>query len=540
MDNLITPDYSTKTSSRKWLRIGVFSLVVLAMGAIVGSALTAKGWSPFKASADNPALVLPENQPRINQSLTLNTGFSAVAKSVTPAVVVIRTQSRIDTQARLANPFEEFFGPGIPDQDDENGLPQRRRGLPQAPKGNSKDKKGQLVPVGTGSGVIVTPDGYIITNNHVVEGAEKVQVELADHKIIDAKVIGTDAPSDIAVIKIDSSNLPTVPLGNSDQAEVGDIVLAVGNPLGIGQTVTMGIISAKGRSTTSGVGRQSYEDFIQTDAPINRGNSGGALVNLKGELIGIPSQILSPSGGSIGIGFAIPTNMARKVMEQLVATGSVKRGMLGVLIRQLDADTADQFGFKGTGVLVEEVQKGLAADNAGVKHGDIITEFEGKRMTDSNEFRNSVANLAPGSTVKLKVWRDGKEQELSAKLVDASSQKTLASNNPLEADKADAGAGEGVLSGVKVETATPQILQQLNVGNDVKGVVVSSVDEDSAAAGRLRRGDIIQEVNRQPVNSAAEFTAAAKKAGNKRVLLYVQQQGRAGLRGGFVTVSPIE
>ncbi len=539
MDHLITPDYSTKTSSRKWLRIGIFSLVVLATGAIVGSALTAKGWSPFKASADNPALVLPENQPRINQALTLNTGFATVAKAVTPAVVVIRTQSRVDTQARSVNPFEEFFGPGVPDLDDENGAPQRRRVIPQTPKGNSKEKKGQLVPVGTGSGVIVTQDGYIITNNHVVEGAEKVQVELADHKIVDAKVIGTDPPSDIAVIKIESSNLPTVPLGNSDQAEVGDIVLAVGNPLGIGQTVTMGIISAKGRSTSGGLNK-GYEDFIQTDAPINRGNSGGALVNLKGELIGIPSQILSPSGGSIGIGFAIPTNMARKVMEQLVATGSVKRGMLGVFIRQLDADTADQFGFKGTGVLVEQVQKGLAAENAGVKHGDIITEFEGKRINDSNEFRNSVANLAPGSTVKLKVWRDGKEQELSAKLVDANNQKTLANNNPSEAEKTDAGAGEGVLSGVKVETATAQILQQLNVGSDVKGVIVSAVDEDSAAAGQLRRGDIIQEVNRQPVNSAAEFTAAAKKAGNKRVLLYVQQNRGGALRGGFVTISPLE
>ncbi len=542
MDSVFNPSHSeSKTRAKNWLRIGVFSLAVLCVGAVVGSALTVKGWSPFKGSGDNAPLVLPENQPRINQSLTLNTGFSAVAKAVTPAVVVIRTKGRVNPQqSPFFNPFEDFFN----DPDDNDGLPQQRRRVPQptpnAPKG--KDNKGKLVPTGTGSGVIVTPDGYILTNNHVVDGAEEVQVELADKRILKAKVIGTDAPSDIAVIKLEATGLPTVPLGDSNQAEVGDIVLAVGNPLGIGQTVTMGIISAKGRSTTTGVDRRAYEDFLQTDAPINRGNSGGALVNLKGELVGIPSQILSPSGGSIGIGFAIPTNMARKVMEQLVATGKVQRGMLGVVIGAVDEEMAEQFGYKNNGgVLVQEVTPGLGAEKAGIKHGDIITEFEGRKITDSNEFRNMVANLAPGSSVKLKIWRDGTEREITAKLADAAaSQRTLASNEPGSGGNSETAISEGVLSGVKVDNLTPDIVRSLNLNSNLRGVVVTSVDEDSPAAASLRRGDIIAEVNRQAVNNVAEFNAAAKKAGNKKALLYVQQQRGGAARGGFVTISPSE
>jgi Do/DeqQ family serine protease len=510
------------------------------VGAVLGSALTVKGWSPFKGSSDNAPLVLPENQPRVNQSLTLSTGFSAVAKAVTPAVVVIRTKGRVNIrQSPFFNPFEDFFE----DPDDNDGLPQQRRRVPSTPnKPNSKEKKGQLVPTGTGSGVVVTPDGYILTNNHVVDGAEEVQVELADKRVLKAKVIGTDAPSDIAVIKLDVTGLPTVPLGNSDQAEVGDIVLAVGNPLGIGQTVTMGIISAKGRSTTTGVDRRAYEDFLQTDAPINRGNSGGALVNLKGELVGIPSQILSPSGGSIGIGFAIPTNMARKVMEQLVATGKVQRGMLGVIIGPIDEEMAEQFGYKNNGgVLVQEVTPGLGAEKAGIKHGDIITEFEGRKVSDTNEFRNLVANLAPGSSVKLKVWRDGAEREITAKLADAAaSQKTLASNESGSGGSGETSISEGVLSGVKVENITPEMARGLNMGSNLRGVLVTAVDEDSPAASSLRRGDIIVEVNRQAVNNVAEFNVAAKRAGNKKVLLYVQQQRGNAIRGGFVTISPQE
>lgn len=538
MDSVYNPSHADKKSSpQNWLRIGVFSLVVLCVGAIVGSALTVKGWSPFKGSGDNAPLVLPDAQPRVNQSLTLNTGFSAVAKAVTPAVVVIRTKSRVSPQQQspFFNPFENL----IPD-DEEDGFPQPRRRVPQpapnAPKGKGK---GQLVPTGTGSGVIVTPDGYVITNNHVVDGADKVEVELADKRVLQAKVIGTDPPSDIAVIKLDATGLPTVPLGDSNLAEVGDIVLAVGNPLGVGQTVTMGIISAKSRSTSVG-GNRNYEDFIQTDAPINRGNSGGALVNLKGELVGIPSQILSPSGGSIGIGFAIPTNMAKKVMEQLVATGKVKRGLLGVSILpvSVDPDTAEGLGYKGNqGVIVQSVEPGLSAEKAGVRKGDIILEFEGKKVEDSNQLRNMVSNIAPGTTVKFKIWRDGVEREMSASLVEAEALKTVANNAPGEGNNGESGLGEGVLSGVKVDNITSDLAQRLNMNANLKGVVVTSVDEDSLAAGRLRRGDVIESVNRQPVTNVAEFTAAVKKAGNKKVLLYVHQQRGGVWQGGYVTVS---
>ena len=304
----------------------------------------------------------------------------------------------------------------------------------------------------------------------------------------------------------------------------------------------MGIISAKGRSTTGG-GNRNYEDFLQTDAPINRGNSGGALVNLKGELVGIPSQILSPSGGSIGIGFAIPTNMARKVMEQLVATGKVKRGLLGVSIQPVSAnpDVAEQLGYKGNqGVIVQSVEPGLSAEKAGVKQGDIILEFEGKKVDDSNQLRNMVSQIAPGTAVKFKVWRDGAEREMSANLVEAGDLKTVASNTPGEDDKGDSGLGEGVLSGVKVENITSDLSQRLNMNSNLKGVIVTSVDEDSAAAGTLRRGDVIQSVNRQPVNNVAEFTTLVKKTGNKKVLLYIQQQRGGVWQGGYVTVAPQE
>lgn len=541
MDNIFNPSRSSKTATRQnWLRVGIFSAVVLLVGAFVGSAITAKGWSPFKGSGDNAPLILPASQPRINQALTLTTGFSAVAKAVTPAVVVIRTSGRPQaSQSPFLNPFEEFFN-----SPDEDGAPQPRRRVPQpqAPKG--KERKAPTIPLGTGSGVIVTQDGYILTNNHVVEGAEKVEVELSDRRTLTAKVVGTDAPSDIAVLKLEATGLPTVPLGDSTQSEVGDIVLAIGNPLGIGQTVTMGIISAKGRSTRTGGDSRSYEDFIQTDAPINRGNSGGALVNLKGELVGIPSQILSPSGGSIGIGFAIPANMARKVMEQLIATGKVKRGLLGVGIIPVSAKPkeVEMLGYKGAqGVLVESVEPGLSAEKAGVKPGDIILEFEGKPVEDSNQLRNAVSQIAPGTSVKFKVWRDGAEREMTAKLVEAEALKTVATNSHEESEKDSSTNSEGVLSGVKVESITPELTQRLNLSAAPKGVLVTGVDEDSNAAGTLQRGNIIQQVNQQPVSNVAEFNAALKKAGNKRALLYVQQQTRNGTwRGGFVTVSAQE
>ncbi|HKY09609.1 MAG TPA: Do family serine endopeptidase [Candidatus Binatia bacterium] len=323
--------------------------------------------------------------------------YAGVVDNVAPTVVTIRSEKRV--RAPRQHPFfndpflRDFFG----------GLFQGGPPVLQRPQ------------IGLGSGVIVKPDGYIVTNHHVVDGAAAIKIETADHRIFDAKVIGSDPPSDLAVLKIDADKLPVLSLANSDKARVGDVVLAVGNPLGIGQTVTAGILSAKGRAT--GLSDGSFEDFLQTDAPINQGNSGGALVNASGELIGINSQILSPTGGNIGIGFAIPANMVSNVMEQLIKNGKVERGALGIGIQPVTPDIASSLGLKESrGVIVNSVTPNSAAARAGIRQGDVIKTFDGEPVLDGNSLRNRVARTAPETEVKITVIRDGKETELSAKL----------------------------------------------------------------------------------------------------------------------------
>lgn len=492
-----------------WTLMSIIGAGVLLIGAIFGSAATARGW--FKSSGENKVPIYISADSQTNQQITLNGGFAPIAKAVTPAVVVVNVKSRKQQQPFSFDPFSDLFG--SPDQDDE-GTP-RRRVIPrqQQPQGRAP-----LQPSGTGSGVLVSPDGYILTNNHVVDGADKVEVALADGREYVAKVIGADAPSDIAVIKIDASGMPTVPFGDSDKVEVGDIVLAVGNPLNIGQTVTMGIISAKGRRSP-GSGNNTFEDFLQTDAAINRGNSGGALVNLRGELVGIPSQILSQTGGSIGIGFAIPTKMARNVMDQLLRNGKVRRGMLGVNIRALDTDLADAFGYKGTkGAFVDNVVPGQPADQAGIKRGDIITEFQGQRIDTSDQLRNLASQTPPGTTVKVKVWREGAERDLSLKLA----ERDLAATNEKEDSKgsSESGAAGGVLSGIRVETLTPETAQRLRLPTSTRGVLITEVDPGSnAAAAGLQRGIVIEEVAKQPVTNLNDFNVAIQKLGNKKSVL---------------------
>jgi S1-C subfamily serine protease len=328
--------------------------------------------------------------------------------------------------------------------------------------------------------------------------------------------------------------LPTVPFGDSDRVEVGDLVLAVGNPLGVGQTVTMGIISAKGRQSP-GRGNETYEDFLQTDAAINQGNSGGALVNLRGELIGIPSQILSRTGGNMGIGFAIPTKMARNVMDQLVRNGKVRRGKLGIQIKDVDPDIAKQFGYKGSnGAFVDDVVKGDPADQSGVKPGDIITEFQGHRVTDSTQLRNSASQTAPGTTVRFKVWRDGSERELTAKLAEMDMERDASRRLKSE----PVVSSLGVLSGVRVENITQEIAEELKLSSSTRGVVVVEVDPDSnAAAAGLRRGYVIESVAKQPVANVNEFNAAIQKADKKEVLLRVRRPDGANF---FVVVKAEE
>ncbi len=503
-----------------WTLLSLIGAGVLIIGAIFGSAVTARGW--FSGDGGTKVPIYVSSDTKINEQITLNGGFSAIAKAVTPAVVTINVSSRRSQRTPfLIDPFRDFFE--RPNQDDD-GAP-RRRSTPRQQQG-----QGRLVPSGVGSGVIVSPDGYILTNNHVLEDADKVEVELNDNRKFTAKVIGTDSPSDVAVIKIEATGLPTVPFGDSDKVDVGDLVLAVGNPLGIGQTVTMGIISAKSRQSP-GRGSDNYEDFLQTDAAINRGNSGGALVNLRGELIGVPSQILSQSGGNIGIGFAIPTRMARNVMDQLIRNGKVRRGKLGIYVRDIDPDIAKQFGYNGvSGAFVDDVEKGDPADKAGVKPGDIITEFQGKRILDGSQLRNSASQTPPGTQVRFKVWRDGSEREMSAKLVEAN----LTNNADKPSSDEPATSSFGILSGVRVENITPEWTQRFSLPASARGVVVVEVDPDSnAAASGLRPGYVIESVDKQPVANVNEFNSVMQKADKNQVLLRVS---RSDGRGFFVYV----
>jgi Do/DeqQ family serine protease len=352
----------------------------------------------FASTSDPGTNNAPIKNPPGTGAAVPGVSYAGVVSRVSPAVITIHSEMRARAPQQypfMDDPrFREFFNQrgGPPQQ-----MPEQRRS-------------------GLGSGVIISSDGYILTNHHVIDGADQIKVDLNDDRTLDAKVVGSDPPSDLAVLKIEAANLPVLALGDSDKVQVGDVVLAIGNPLGIGQTVTMGIISAKGRQTGL-AGNGTFEDFLQTDAPINQGNSGGALVNTNSELIGINSQILSPSGGSIGIGFAIPSNMARTITDTLVKTGKVRRGQLGINVVKAGTDAARQLGIKETkGIAVAKVVPGGAADRAGLKAGDVITAFNGTEVSDANVFRNQVAGTPPGTQVDLTVLRDGREQHIRATL----------------------------------------------------------------------------------------------------------------------------
>ena len=346
--------------------------------------------SPAPAPAANSV-------PARNNAPVPQYSYADVIERASPAVVTIRSERRV----RAPRQFP-FFG-GNPFGDPFRG---------QGPGGQHR---GPQVQMGLGSGVIVHSDGTILTNHHVVDGAEQIKVELANHRGFNAKLIGSDPPSDLAVLKIDAKDLSVLALGDSDRVRVGDVALAIGNPLGIGQTVTAGIISAKSRST--GLSDGSFEDFLQTDAPINQGNSGGALINAGGELIGINSQILSTSGGNIGIGFAIPSNMARNVMDQLTKTGNVHRGQLGIGIQPMTPELASQFGLNDTrGVVVNGVAENGPAAKAGIRRGDVIVAFNGQPVSDGNTLRNQIASTAPGTQVQVTLIRDQREQQIPVKL----------------------------------------------------------------------------------------------------------------------------
>jgi serine protease Do len=482
--------------TRSQLRAGALAL---ALGAASLGAWTGLPASPV-AEAAVAAPVTDAGQA--GQGRIATQGYADVVSRVTPAVVTIRTERNASPQlTQLPQmpegfPFGEFFGQGQ-----------------RAPRG------GRQMPAplqrGLGSGVIVSNDGYILTNNHVVEQSARIQVELSDRRVLDARLIGADEASDLAVIKVDAANLPVVPIGDSSAMRVGDVVLAVGNPLGIGQTVTMGIVSAKGRAT--GLGDGSYEDFLQTDAAINQGNSGGALVNNAGELVGINSQIMSPSGGNIGIGFAVPSNMAKNVMDQLVANGRVHRGRLGVTVQAVTGDLAAGLGLaKAEGALVSDVTPGGAAAKAGLKRGDVILSYQGRAVIDTNAFRNEIAATKPGSSVTLQVLRDGKSSEVKATLEELAASKVAANRSD------GGGRGNSGKFGITIEPLTPQLADRLELERDVQGVVITDVDPSGAAASAgLREGDVIQQINGRSVSSTEQVRAGLEAAADKPVVLLI-------------------
>ena len=471
------------TRAQKRANVLVIAIIV-GLSSLVGQAQTS-----------NQTLVA--NQPA---TIPFQTSYADVVSRVSPAVVTVNsTERRQNQQFPFSDDpmFREFFGDRMPQE-------QQRR------------------VQGIASGVIVSPDGYILTNYHVVEGAIEIRVETTDRRSFIAKVVGSDQPSDLAVIKIDATNLPVITLGDSDRVRVGDLVLAVGNPLGIGQTVTAGIISAKGRST--GVSDGSFEDFLQTDASINRGNSGGALVNTNGELIGVNSQILSPSGGSIGIGFAIPSNMARAVMDQLIKTGRVRRGMIGITIQPVTPDVAANLNLPtARGAIVSSVQPGGPGEVAGIKRGDVIVAVNDQRVDDNNNLRNIVAATAPGTPVTVTLLRDGAEQKIRLTLAELPA--TTAANRR---ETGGEGSTTGDRFGLTLEPLTPDMAARLGLAAGDQGLMVSRVEPGGAAADAgIRQGDVVQEVNRQPVRTIADFSAAAQRSGTRPALLLVNRRGNA-------------
>jgi serine protease Do len=450
-----------------------------------------------------------------------NTGevFAEIAEKVSPAVVFVSVKQAVVQQMpdiSFGDPFEEFndeffkrfFGQPFPRQ-------YRRQQQPRQQK--------QIIR-GQGSGFIISPDGYILTNNHVVEDANEIIVKLSNNKELLAKVIGKDPETDVAVIKIDANNLPIVQLGDSDKLKVGEWVIAIGNPFGLSHTVTAGIVSAKGRSR---IGLTEYEDFIQTDAAINFGNSGGPLLNIDGKVIGINSAIFSQSGGYMGIGFAIPVNMAKYVYDRIIAEGKVTRGYMGIYGEDVSPEMAEHFGVKDRkGVLVDNVIENSPANKGGIEKGDIVVKMNGKVVDDWNNFRNEIAQIAPGTKINLTVIRDGKEKDITVELEVRESKVALA----------EAGGNESKQLGITVQDLTPELARQFGYPEKTGGVIVTEVVSSSPADDvGIDQGTLITEVNRQKIENTRDFWELVKKAEGS-ILLYIRQNTHEGEISRYVVV----
>ncbi|MDB5106740.1 MAG: protease Do [Fibrobacteres bacterium] len=441
--------------------------------------------------------------------------FSDVAKVAVPSVVSVAMERTVTAPT---NPFEFFFN-----QSPFGGGGNGDDGA--SPQGHELRKRKES---GLGSGFITDVKGFILTNNHVVEGAQKITVQLSDEREFEAEVVGTDEPSDLAVIRIKGDvpkGLVPLKLGDSDKLLIGEWVVAVGAPFGLNETVTTGIISAKGRQNT---GLSTYGNFLQTDAAINPGNSGGPLLNLDGEVVGINTAIYSQSGGYMGIGFAIPVNLARNIMESLVKNGKVTRGWLGVSIQAVSMDMAEALGLKGRkGALIGDVVPGGPADKAGLKRGDVILKLQGQDIRDANDLMNRIAMIAPGTKVDLTVFRDGRESTLSAKITKRDEERLAAQDQGQGQEETEEG---GRVTGLGMEAAdlSDELRQRLKLGRSVKsGAVVINLDpEGGAAQAGIQVGDVILEANRKKVESAKDLQTAVSKAGKaKKILFLVTRQG---------------
>ncbi|MEK6201486.1 MAG: DegQ family serine endoprotease [Desulfobulbaceae bacterium] len=452
-----------------------------------------------------PATGMAQEEESIRLLEKSGEAFSSVVKKAGPAVVHVRVEKKT---ARGVGPdnqfdpfddpfFKHFFGPSF-----------KHPSVPQSPE--------QFKSQASGSGFLISEDGYILTNNHVIDGAEKITVRLEGDQELEGKVIGTDPQSDVALIKVsDGQKLPYLPLGDSDQLEVGEWVIAIGSPFGLDRTVTVGVVSAKGRSR---MGINEYENFIQTDAAINPGNSGGPLLNIHGEVIGINTAIFSRSGGYMGIGFAIPVNMAKTVKAQLLAKGKVTRSWLGVAIQDMTADLARSFKLKEkSGALVTEVSKDSPAEKGGVKKGDLIISFDNKPVTDVTDLRNRVAMTPAGSKVDLNLVRDEKQQKLTVQVEEQ------------PADMARSGSAQDQQlfqkMGMSLQDLTPDLARQFGYERE-QGVLIAGVTPGSPASlARIQAGSLIEEVNRQTVRSLKELQQIMKKAGETQDLLLLIRSG---------------
>ncbi|PID56736.1 serine protease [candidate division KSB3 bacterium] len=437
---------------------------------------------------------------------SLSQTFRDIVKDVGPAVVYISTEQTVRNQARGTQHFHEFWGDDF-----------MRRFFGDIPQNREFKRQG------LGSGFITSDDGYILTNNHVVENADIIKVTLADKREFDAKIIGTDPKTDVAVIKIDGDDLPTVTLGSSDELEVGDWAIAIGTPFGLSQTVTAGIISAEGRSN---IGINDYEDFIQTDAAINPGNSGGPLVNIYGQVIGINTAIFSRSGGYQGIGFAIPIDMAKSIQHSLIKDGKVVRGWLGVMIQAVTPEIAKGFDLEDTtGTLVGDVLKGSPAEKAGLERGDVIITFDGQAIDGPNSLKNIVARTAVQKKVDVVVIRNGKKKTINVLLGEQPGDSQITAEAPSET---------AARFGLSVQELTDNVANKLGyIGED--GVVISNVEPHSPASeAGLRRGDLIKEINKKPLHSIEDYNDAMKRLGDEKSFLALIQRGGNTL---FVVVS---